>query len=321
MSKTLSSIVFCLLVGWMLSGCGLRQQTAAEAAHQKAVEAAMAALPMASPKLYVDGDSLSPEPVNGEGRISFLGDGDTGEFLLGDHDVTLANDCTYQLMLNSPDSTSVTVEIILRQVAKEMVVGKDMFTVELRQDAKETVAVKDMFTGESTSYRVYTGKFAGCSSASVRSGQLLLRLTITGKGLRLYYGSGFSFSRLMNEVSFITVEKAPAVPAGAAKERTAALTWLGTNLNFKPELNPDHLTDDDRFAQLRDELDSVILTGDNGRWIIGWELTISKKPYGIEWKNGVFRAVELSKFRVQQGISISADQISFTLNPSDILKP
>jgi hypothetical protein len=302
MSKTLSSIVVCLLVGWMLSGCGPSQQARATqtavaqtTATAVTVEAAMAALPMALPKLYVaSGNELSPTPMNGNGFSDWGPNGvtQTVEFESPPGDVTLANDCTYQLLLSSPASTSVTAELILRQ------------------DSGETVAGKDTFTVESTPVKHYTGKFVGCSTASARNAQWVLRLTESGKGLGIAYGSGLGLSSPMSDVSFITVGAALAVPAGAAKERTKALTWLGTNLDLKPDLKPDRLTDDAHFSALRDELDSVILAGDNAGWTIGWGLTTSKKPYDIGWNHGVFEVYDIDVDMAQRK-GISADQIGF----------
>ncbi len=94
------------------------------------------------------------------------------------------------------------------------------------------------------------------------------------------------------------------------EERTRALVWVANNTLCDDE----ELATCDVLNSFRDKLDPTIISGDSAKWIIGWGLTKSGKPYSVEWTNEVFTIEEISIDDAQQ-FGVEEMGWMFELNP------
>jgi hypothetical protein len=255
-----------------------------------AVEATVVVMPLSSsPKLYLGfEDNLSPDPITTSGTITqyLYGERKSFEWTMQLDDESLADNYTYDLVMASAGTSNATIELVLRQGSQETVLGEDTFVI------------------DSTYYLPYQGQFSGSNAAATNGDQVTLRLTVSGDDFGITLGG---------VDSSISILEAPDTTAAIAEERTKALTWVATNITFGP--NVEILTSD-LFTHFRYSLDSAILSGDNARWVMGWGLTISGKPYSIEWANEVFSVEEISVEEAQEAdVEEMTMEITSELNP------
>jgi hypothetical protein len=122
--------------------------------------------------------------------------------------------------------------------------------------------------------------------------------------------SGDDFGYRQGAASSIDVLENPeSLPSEVIEERTKALTWLATN--SKSDFDPEMAL----FADFKDQLDSVTLSGENAIWLVGWGLTKSEKPYFLDWVDGTFTAEEITIEEFQAQDTWSRDGIVFKINP------
>jgi len=92
-------------------------------------------------------------------------------------------------------------------------------------------------------------------------------------------------------------------------ERAKALVWLATN--SKDRFDPDAGI----FVNFKENLDYVILSGENADWLVGDSLTKSEKPYLLEWVNGTFKENKITLEELKEYNSWNREGVIFRLNP------
>jgi len=273
------AIVILLALGTLLIGCS----------SESSIKATIEAMPQPSPKLYLGEDKFSSK----EDILSLsLPRGATTQyhsnsiitndwvFVLSDQ--VLKEDCTYSLTMASLGKSSVKVEIILRQDFQESVLGEDSFII------------------ESDQYQAYEGQIPGPEVAINDGDQLIIRLTVSGDD----FGIGTGIRSSIN-----VLENFTPLSAEVKEERTKALVWLATN--SKDRFDPDA----EIFVNFKDNLDYVVLSGENADWLVGDWLTKSEKPYFLEWVNGTFKVEEITIEELKDNDSWSREGVIFKLNP------
>jgi hypothetical protein len=245
------------------------------------VEATIEAMPQPSPKLYLGEDTLSLS-LPPSATTTIYGGSFTNDWVFDLSDQALKETFSYSLSMASAGQTNVSVEIILKQGAQETLLGDDSFII------------------DSDEYKPYRGQIAGSNETTESGDQLILRVEALGDDFGYRQGAASSIDALENPES---------LPTELVEERTKALTWLATN--GKTEFDPEAAL----FADLKDQLDYVILSGDNARWLVGWGLTKSEKPYFLDWIDGTFTAEEITIEEFQAQDTWSRDGIVFKVNP------
>jgi hypothetical protein len=245
------------------------------------VEATIEAMPQPSPKLYLGKDTLSLSlPPNATTTI--YGKSFTSDWVFEFNGEVLRDTISYSLSMASAGQTNVNVEILLMQGTQESVLGNDSFII------------------DSDEYRAYRGQVTGSNITTESGDQLILRVEASGDDFGYRQGAASSIDALENPET---------LPTELVEARTKALTWLATN--SKAEFDPEAAI----FADFKDQLDYVILSSDNARWLVGWGLTKSEKPYFLDWIDGTFTAEEITIEEFQAQDTWSRDGIVFKVNP------
>ena len=275
MKRKLEDVIMILIA------LGLLLAGCSSGGSKSGVEATIEAMPQPSPKLYLGKDTLSLSlPPNATTTI--YGKSFTSDWVFELNGEVLKDTISYSLSMASAGQTNVNVEIILKQGSQENVLGDDSFII------------------DSDEYKPYRGQITGSSITTESGDQLILRLKVSGDEFGYRQGAASSIDVLENPES---------LPSEVVNERIKALTWLATNskAGFDPEAA--------LFADFKDQLDYVILSGDNARWLVGWGLTKSEKPYFLDWIDGIFTAEEITIEEFQSQDTWSRDGIVFKLNP------
>jgi len=248
---------------------------------KSALETTIEAMPQPSPRLYLDKDTLSLSLPPG-GTVSFFGKTFTQDWVFELSDQELKETMAYNLRMASAGQANVGVEILLKQGAQESLLGEDSFLIDTDQ------------------YTAYRGQITASKVATENGDQLILRLNVYGSDFGIVKGSASSIDVLMNP---------EVIASEVLEERTKALVWVATNIVGENNLEAPIFTD------FKDQLDYVILSGDDARWSVGWGLPESEKPYFLDWINGAFNAVEITLEEFQAQDSWSRDGIIFRVNP------
>jgi hypothetical protein len=265
----------------MLIVLGLLLTGCSSSGSVSAVEATIEAMPQPSPKLYLGEETLSLSlPPNA--TASIYAKTFTNDWVFDLSGQVLKETFTYNLSMASAGQSNVNVEIILKQGSQENVLGGDSFLV------------------SSDQYQPYRGQITGSNVTTKNGDQLILRLMVSGDDFGYRQGAASSIDVLENPES---------LPSEVIEERTKALTWLATN--SKSDFDPEMAL----FADFKDQLDSVTLSGENAIWLVGWGLTKSEKPYFLDWVDGTFTAEEITIEEFQAQDTWSRDGIVFKINP------
>lgn len=262
-----------LAFGILLLGCN----------SSSAIKESIAAMPLPSPKLYLEKETLTLSLPGSSTTTSHYGDSIiTNDWGFELHDEVLKETYTYSFVMASGGKSNVVVEIILKQGTQEHVLGDDSFTI------------------ESDQYQTYSGEITG-SDVTFNSGdQLILRLTVSGGDFGHVTGAGSSISVLVNSTP---------LSAEIVNERIDALVWLATN--NKDEFAPDA----EIFVEFKNNLDNVVLSGDNASWLVGDMMTKSETPYLLEWVDNTFTVEKMTLEEFQARDHWSRVGIVFKLNP------
>jgi hypothetical protein len=245
------------------------------------VEATIEAMSQPSPKLYLGEDTLSLS-LPPSATTTIYGGSFKNDWIFNFNDEALKETFSYSISMASAGQTSVNVGIILKQGGQEMVLGNDSFVI------------------DSDEYKPYRGQITVSNVTTESGDQLILRIEASGDDFGYRQGAASSIDVLENPET---------LPNEVIEGRIKALTWLATN--SKTVFDSEAAL----FADFKDQLDYVILSGDNARWSVGWGLTKSEKPYFLDWIDGTFTAKEITIEEFQAQDTWSRDGIVFKINP------
>jgi len=302
MREKKSLLLLTMLLVMALSACGPSPEEVAatetqaaeyEAATQTALAPTATPTPTPSPaslvplydNLYLAQDNLllTSPMSNYVTTTHFLSSGSsTSEWRYEVAGDSFAGTFAYTFVMASAGTTTIDVEIAV-------VAG-----------GEETVIADDSYTMDSEYYRPYRGEMTPTSTSLSSGDEVVLRITATGDN----YGT-----RMGGLSSFLSVFEAQGVNDGVLAQRTEAFEWMLDNIG----VGEDILTTD-LFLNFRDQLDFLLLEGDNGRWIIGWGLTVSGAPYQLDWDNEMFSVQEITQ---EESLAYENDemQVSLEINP------